>query len=127
LKIESYFREIQNVADSYAVVRLKTITYDKRGTYEGFIRGELFFLDGSVLHFREFIDVETRPDRLMYTYHYSDSSGKLIFRYDNTGHHRKLGLPTYPHHKHENSETNVIASEAPELDKVLQEIELLIR
>ncbi|MCP4347910.1 MAG: hypothetical protein GY795_20600 [Desulfobacterales bacterium] len=61
----------------------------------------------------------------MYTYHYADSVDRLIFRYDNTGHHRKLGLPTWPHHKHEGSETNVTASEAPELDKVLQEIEMI--
>jgi len=127
LKVESYFREIHDIVDSYAVVRLKNITFDKRGAYEGFIRGELYFPDGSVLRFREFIDTETTPDRLMYTYHYSDFFHNLIFRYDNTGHHRKLGLPTYPHHKHEGSETHVTASEAPELDKVLQEIELLLQ
>ncbi|MCP4107341.1 MAG: hypothetical protein GY749_17660 [Desulfobacteraceae bacterium] len=128
MKIEDYFRKIQNTADSCAVVRLKNITYDKRGTYEGFIRGELHFSDGSVLHFREFTDTGTTPpERIMYTYHYADSADRLIFRYDNTGHHRKLGLPTWPHHKHEGSETNVTASEAPELDKVLQEIELMIQ
>jgi hypothetical protein len=55
-----------------------------------------------------------------------NSSGALIFRYDNTGHHKKLGLPTYPHHKHEGSEENVIASSAPTLADVLQEIELLV-
>ncbi|MGM0384275.1 MAG: toxin-antitoxin system TumE family protein [Thermodesulfobacteriota bacterium] len=32
----------------------------------------------------------------MYVYHYSDLSDHLIFRYDNTGHHKGLDLPTYP-------------------------------
>ncbi len=50
----------------------------------------------------------------------------LIFRYDNTGHHKKLGLSTYPHHKHDGSEAHVIASGAPELSDILREIELLI-
>ncbi len=48
---------------------------------------------------------------------------ELVFRYDNTGHHRQLNLPTYPHHKHEGNETYVTASPAPDLSAVLQEIE----
>jgi len=115
-----------NMIDSCAAIRLKEVTYEKRGVYEGFIRADLYFADGSMLHFREFIDVEIGPERLMYAYQFVDFSKKLIFRYDNTGHHKKLRLPTYPHHKHQNSEGNVIASEAPELNKVLEEITFLI-
>ncbi|MBE7550739.1 MAG: hypothetical protein HS126_06645 [Anaerolineales bacterium] len=51
----------------------------------------------------------------------------LIFRYDNTGHHKKLNLPTYPHHKHDGDQNNVIASPAPDLVTVLNEIERSIR
>jgi hypothetical protein len=50
----------------------------------------------------------------------------LIFRYDNTGHHKRLNLPTYPHHKHEGAEDQVISSAAPTLAEVLSEIELMI-
>ena len=103
------------------------MTYEKRGDYEGFIRGELYFVDGSNLHFREFVDVEITSDRLMYVYQYLNASEQFVFRYDNTGHHKKLGLPTYPHHKHEGSEENVIASTVPNLADVLQEIELLVK
>jgi Family of unknown function (DUF6516) len=49
-----------------------------------------------------------------------------IFRYDNTGHHQKLNLPTFPHHKDEGSEGNVIASNAPIFAEVLQEIEAIL-
>jgi len=128
LEIENYFKILQDAVDSCPVARLKNISYDKRGTYEGFIRGELYFSDGSVLYFREFTDTGgMEPERLMYTYHYADSEDGLIFRYDNTGHHRKLGLLTWPHHKHESSETNVISSDAPKLAMVLQEIESMCR
>lgn len=118
---------MQDSVDSCLFVGLKNITYEKRGSYEGFIRGELYFLDQSTLHFREFIDTETEVNRLMYTYHYSDSFGNLIFRYDNTGHHKKLGLSTYPNHKHNGSETNVVESKVPTLEEVLHEIERSIR
>ncbi len=47
--------------------------------------------------------------------------------YDNSGHHNKLKLRTYPHHKHTGGEENVIESPAPELAAVLQEIEIHVQ
>jgi hypothetical protein len=47
-----------------------SITYDKRSTHEGFIRGEVYFVDASILHLREFVDVETAVERLLYVYQY---------------------------------------------------------
>jgi len=35
---------------------------------QGCIRGELYFIDGSILHVREFLDVETTMERLTYAY-----------------------------------------------------------
>ena len=99
MRIEQYFDRLRENIVSSSIVRAYSVSYDKRGTYEGFIRGEIYFVDGSILHFREFVDVEISVERLMYTYHYVDVSEMLIFRYDNTGHHKKLDLPTYPHHK----------------------------
>lgn len=128
MRIEAYFRQIQRIIEtSCPVIQLPNITYEKRGTHERFIRGVLYFIDGSTLHLREFVDVEIAEDRLMYVYQYMDSSDKLVFRYDNTGHHKKLDLSTYPHHKHEGSEDNVVPSAAPVLVTVLQEIESLVQ
>lgn len=123
--IDAYFQQYQKTINSCLVVQTNRIACDKRGTYEGFITGEIFFADNSLLHVREFVDVECGVNRLMYLYQYMTESKTLIFRYDNTGHHRKLELLTYPHHKHERSETNVIASSAPLLEEVLKEIESL--
>lgn len=57
---------------------------------------------------------------------YMDAAQTLIFRYDNTSHHKKLNLSSYPHHKHEGSQDNIIASPAPDLAAVLKEIEQLV-
>ena len=127
MRIEDYFLLIQRVVESSRVIHLSNITYEKRGTHEGFIRGRLHFVDSSILYWREFVDVEITADRLMYVYQYTDSSKKLVFRYDNTGHHKKLGLPTYPHHKHEGSEENVVPFGAIDLATVLEEIESLVQ
>ncbi len=125
LRIETYFQQIQDALTACRVLQAANVAYDKRGTYEGFLRGELYFVDGSVLHFREALDTELAIDRLMYVYQYMTATKTLIFRYDNTGHHKRLNLPTYPHHKHDGSEENVTASSAPDLIAILREVESL--
>ena len=102
------------------------MAYDKRSFYEGFIYVQVYFLDGSILHLREYIDVETNLDRIAYAYQYMTFDEQLVLRYDNTGHHKRLRLSTYPHHKHTGSADNVIESIAPDLAAVLKEIETLI-
>jgi len=62
----------------------------------------------------------------MYSYQYMDSKNNLLFRYDNTEHHQKLNLPTFPHHKHDGSEDNVIKSDAPFLAEVLNEVKEIL-
>lgn len=62
-------------------------------------RARLRYWDGSLLIVEEalivrhFNIVKTR-----YVYHYQQSDGTLIFRYDSAPHHPEL--PTFPHHKH---------------------------
>jgi hypothetical protein len=127
LQIEEYFRKVKALIDSNPLILASEILFDKRSTYQGFVRCQAYFRDNSTLHLHEFVDVETEEDRLMYVYQYVSPSGVFIFRYDNTGHHRKLGLPTYPHHKHQGEESHVIASDAPVLARVLEEIDQMIQ
>lgn len=127
LRIEDYFHKVEKIIEKCPFIQLSNVTYEKRGTHEGFIHGNLDFIDSSTLDLREFVDVEIKTDQLMYVYQYFDSSKKFIFRYDNTGHHKKLRLPTHPHHKHDGSQNNVIPSNPPGLSAVLQEIERMVR
>jgi hypothetical protein len=124
LPIEEYFQQLQTAIKTCSVIVSFTFSCEKRDVYEGFIRSEIKFIDSSVLYVREFVSVETTIERDMYTYQYMDSQNILLFRYDNTPHHKKLNLPTFPHHKHDGIEDNVIASPAPLLVEVLQEIHL---
>jgi len=122
LLIEEYFRQLQAIIDSVPIMQTSSVTYDSRGSFEGYIRGELYLIDGSTLHVREYVDVEVAIERLTYAYHYMGADGQFRFRYDNTNHHRRLNLPTHPHHKHDGSEGQVVASPAPDLAAVLAEI-----
>ncbi|HXG21461.1 MAG TPA: DUF6516 family protein [Methylomirabilota bacterium] len=126
MSVETYFQQLRDAFATCRVLQASNVTYDKRGTHEGLLRGDLYFIDGSVLHFREVVDTELTIDRLMYVYQYMTAGKALIFRYDNTGHHKRLNLPTYPHHKHEGSEDKVMASQAPDLIAILREVESLV-
>ena len=124
--IEDYFQQVQMLLASSAIVKIFNLDCDRRGMYEGFIRGKIDFPDNSFLYFREFVYTEISIDRKMYSYQYMNSQNDLIFRYDNTEHHRKLNLPTFPHHKHDGSEDNVIKSDAPFLAEVLNEVKKIL-
>ena len=124
--IENYFKRVKLLIQSSQIVASYEIEEDKRGLYEGLIKGKINLKDKSLLHFREFVYVEIAIDRKMYSYQYMDDQNNLIFRYDNTEHHRKLNLSTFPHHKHDGSEQNVVISNAPFLVQVLKEIQLLM-
>ena len=110
--IEIYFQQIYDLIQSSRIAEIFNLDCEKRGFYEEFIGGKIKFKNNAVLHLREFVYVEISIDRKMYSYQYMDSKNNLLFRYDNTEHHQKLNLPTFPHHKHDGSEDNVIKSDA---------------
>jgi len=126
LRVEAYFQQVRDALEVCPAVQAFDITFDKRSTSDGFFRGDVFFVDGSTLHIREFVDVATVPERLAYVYQYMDPDQRLAFRHDNTGHHRRRNLSTFPHHKHLADEGTVVDSPAPTLEDVLSEIEAMI-
>lgn len=88
-----------------------------------FLRVNVYFIDNSLLHFRELFVGQEHPVKKTYTYHYQQADGSMVFRYDNAPHFPHL--PTAPHHKHV-GETEVIAAETPNLEAVLKEIEAIV-
>jgi hypothetical protein len=119
--IEDYVQSLLNAAANSPIVSAFNIVLDKRTNRSGLIRGDLYFSDGSRLHFRELVDIQEIVNRLMYSYHYQDSDNSLVLRYDDTPHHPEL--PGFPHHKHIKQEIQVAPSEPPSLPQVLAEIE----
>jgi len=90
---------------------------DRRSSYRGFIKGGLRFLDGSELHFREFIDMTLPDPRIMYAYHYQDKDKKLVFRYDNA-----LHRPSLPRREHKHIPEGIELTEPPLIEEILDEI-----
>ena len=122
--IEQYFQSILDLLASLPFVSASDVSLEKREEVVGFIRGRVEFQDGSsLLFFRELMDMSLPLQKIMYAYHYQTKQGTLIFRYDNTEHHRSVS--TFPHHKH-SPDGAVESSNAPSLEQVLREIEGMI-
>jgi Family of unknown function (DUF6516) len=119
--IEDYLQSLLRAAAVSPILNASNITLDKRTSRLGLIRGDLFFADGSKLYFRELVEVQDDVTCLMYSFHYQDSLDHLIFRYDDTPHHREL--EGFPHHKHIADEAKVEGVNPPNLASVLSEIE----
>ncbi len=119
--IQIYFNRIKSLVDGYASASFvvdSTLNFETRPGEQGYVTGELLFVDGSRLHFREFLDGEdTIIEKLMYTYHYQNALNDLIFRYDNALHRPRLASP-----EHKHSADGVQLVPAPALEDVLLEV-----
>lgn len=124
--IDEYVRAIEEaIAALGSLTRSSSIYKDEREADFIFLRGEVKFVDGSQLHFREFVQLKLGqpPNRYKYVYHYQNADETVIFRYDNARHYPDL--PSAPHHKHA-GESDVLAAEMPDFFQVLKEIENII-
>lgn len=120
--IEAYLEAIQTALRASPFVHEPKISVDDRGEI-WFLRGDIYFIDNSRLHFRELFFRQDEPLKKSYVYHYQTAAGGLVFRYDNSPHYPDL--PGAPHHKHVGDAT-VISTAPPDLAQVLAEIATLI-
>jgi len=122
--IEQYFQSMLDLLNGSPFAASSNVNLEKRGDLAGFIRGEVEFKNGSsLLFFRELLDLRSPLQKVMYAYHYQTKDGDLIFRYDNTAHHK--AVPTFPNHKHLDG-GDVTSSIPPSLEQVLREIEEIL-
>jgi hypothetical protein len=73
----------------------------------------IHIIDGSKLFVRDYLFINGKRK---YSYHWQDDSEKLILRWDNADHHRRLS--TFPFHQHSGS--GIEESVPLNLEKVLQ-------
>jgi len=81
------------------------------------IKLQLDFTDGSLLHLKEY---RFTDGSRKYAYHWTSSDGALRVRWDNADHWPHI--PTFPHHKHIGTSTNVQPSTETGLESVLKYI-----
>jgi nuclear transport factor 2 (NTF2) superfamily protein len=119
--ISAYLANIETVIDQYtqaSFVQHITYSVERRPGDQAYLHGTFFFVDGSSLHFREFLDlIENQVEKRKYAYHYQDNTGQMIFRYDNANHRPPLG---FVEHRHDRE--GIVPAWSPDLGAVLDEI-----
>ncbi len=103
-------RQYQEIISSYQVIQFEQVGTSLR------LRLQIALIDGSMLHVRETI---IEGVKRKYAYHWQNSAGELIIRWDNADH---WDVETAPHHMHVNQQTHVVASYERTLEQVLGRI-----
>jgi hypothetical protein len=115
-----YVQRLTHILDTVVAAGeavLTSLHMDQRSAIRGFIAGSLQFDAGSILEFREFVDVSQPEPKIMYVYHYQDADQALIFRYDNAAYR-----PALPQPEHKHTPLGIEVAPAPTLSEVLDVI-----
>lgn len=83
MPIADYASRIRSAILETPHVVSHSLAYEDRPPVAGIVRGSAAFVDGSVLHFKEFLQLSPTVIRLKYAYQYVMTDGSLNFRYDN--------------------------------------------
>jgi hypothetical protein len=98
--------EVFSLLDSSPIVLTYKIIDFKFWETGSYVKIQIVLIDNSVLHVREYNDEFERN----YSFHWQDSLGAFLLRWDNAPHHKNL--KTFPHHMHKSNlieESNVIS------------------
>lgn len=98
--------EVFSLLDSSPIVLTYKIIDFKFWETGSYVKMQIMLIDRSVLHIREYNDEFERN----YSFHWQDSQGTFLLRWDNAPHHKHL--KTYPSHMHKNDlieESDVIS------------------
>jgi hypothetical protein len=126
MQIRDYLESILDIISASPYVESKSISFEERPPNAAYITGILAFINGSKLHFKEFIVYKSENIIfLKYAYHYLTHDGALIFRYDNALDPKAKAMATYPEHKH--LPDHLLPAERPSIKDILNEIANLMK
>ena len=125
MQIRDYLESILDIISASPYIESKSVSFEERPPNAAYINGILTFINGSKLHFKEFIVYKSEDIIfLKYAYHYLMQDGVLIFRYDNALDPKAKAMKTYPEHKH--LPGNLLPAKRPSIEDVLKEISNLM-
>lgn len=125
MQIRDYLEGILDIISASPYIESKSVSFEERPPNAAYITGILTFINGSKLHFKEFIVYKSEDIIfLKYAYHYLMQDGVLTFRYDNALDPKAKAMKTYPEHKH--LPGNLLPAKRPSIEDVLKEISNLM-
>ncbi len=121
--IREHFVTIEKLIRDDPLVISSEIHKTSTSPETAYIKGEILFMDGTVLAFFEHVRVAGIVLNITdYRYHYMTEENEMIFRYDNAPHHQEVD--TFPHHKHLPS--GLQRGDMPGFESVMDEIDMIV-
>lgn len=100
MKSREYYSQIETIVKNNPIIIHFSFDFDEIDLITGFLKGKLELIDGSILYFIEYFEIqENTANRLKYKYQWQSKKGNLICRWDNVPHYPDLD--TFPHHMHD--------------------------
>jgi len=126
MPIKEYVGRILSSISANPYVESQSISCQERPPDGAYLSGLVAFIDGSQLHIKEFILLDSTGARIVkYGYNYLDKEGDLIFRYDNALDPMVRSLSSYPEHRH--AVDGLSPAMRPLFEEVLEEISEQVR
>ena len=122
--IQKFVEDIEKTISSSSIVLSSNVQKHFGPALETvYLKGRLLIIDSSILEIAIFA-TESRKTLSIekYRLHYMNSTGQMLFRYDNAPHHPEID--SYPHHKH--TFDKIMPSTMPSLKDILNEISAII-
>ena len=119
--MNEYIARLEQEIQSCFLMVAYQLNVDRKTQELAFIAGQIDFIDGSTLDFKEFVEKgDNGIEKYKYGYNYRKNSG-LLFRYDNAPEPGARHLESFPHHKH-TADGRIIESHEANFEEVLKEI-----
>jgi hypothetical protein len=100
MNFRDYYSKIESLITQFSLIINFSIEFEEITEDIGYIKGKLELMNGSVLYFFEFVEIQKNvPILVKYKYQWQSSEGNLLKRWDNAPHHREIN--TFPHHVHD--------------------------
>lgn len=100
MNLRDYYSKIESLLNEFSLITHFTVDFEEITDCIGYIKGKLELMNGSVLYFFEFVEIQNNvPVLVKYKYQWQSPEGNLLKRWDNAPHHREIN--TFPDHVHE--------------------------
>lgn len=116
MNFRDYYLNIEHLLKEFPLIMHFSVDFEEITVYVGYIKGKFELMNGSILYFFEFVEVQNNiPILVKYKYQWQSSEGELLKRWDNAPHHRELD--TFPDHVHDPN--GVYPSPAMNIESIL--------
>ncbi|MFH1096320.1 MAG: DUF6516 family protein [Candidatus Desantisbacteria bacterium] len=107
-EIQEYFDKIKLKLMESEFIESFQVRNERIIITDGYIKIRGRLINGDIIELSEYCRYNKRIITQEYTFHWQDSTGKLIMRWDNANHHPEI--KNFPHHVHIKEESNILPS-----------------